>query len=181
MKDNINFEQKEFTNHSGLDSIAYKKHSTGITIVYKWYFDGIFSLIIVTFLTCFCIAFLILALYLSAQIEIVMGILLIFIPLCLYNNYYHLAGLLNRSFIDVDKNRILIKHKPLPWPGRREISVNEFNILYDKKKVLHGGQGSRDYIYILYAVLNNNDHIRLFRHLSLEEGFFIEKQIKIIN
>ena len=37
--------------------------------------------------------------------------------------YFSLAGVLNRTTIDVSRERLSIRHGPLPWPGERDLEL----------------------------------------------------------
>jgi hypothetical protein len=37
--------------------------------------------------------------------------------------YFSLAGLLNRTTVEVSRERLTIRHGPLPWPGERDLDL----------------------------------------------------------
>ena len=91
--------------------------------------------------------------------------------------YYALTGWFNRTTISVGQGRISVRHRPLPWPGNKEIDAADVKQLYAK-------EGSRPWsstsvTYELRAVTNSGRNIKIVGGLETQEqAIFIEQKIE---
>ncbi len=62
--------------------------------------------------------------------------------------YYTICGFFNRTYLRVDRQRLSISFKPLPWKGQIEFPSREIKQLFVKEKVSRGKNGN-SYTYNL--------------------------------
>lgn len=93
--------------------------------------------------------------------------------------YYTLAGLLNRTTVEVSGGALRIRHAPLPWKGNRLIPGHEISQLFCEEKQSRGKNGSVHRAYHLQAVVGHER--RRISLLSLEEpaqALYLEQRLE---
>ena len=92
--------------------------------------------------------------------------------------YWVAAGIFNTTEVRATKNRLYIKHRPVPWVGNRELDVSQIDQLYTKMKVTQN-KGSTSYSYEVHAVLKGGKQLKLISGLdSSEEALYIEQELE---
>jgi len=92
--------------------------------------------------------------------------------------YSTLAGLVNRTRIDIDPMSFSIRHGPLPWRGNRTISTLEIDQLYTMEKV-HRGKHGPHYSYQLWAKLKGAPDVKLLSGLEdRDQALYIEHVVE---
>lgn len=92
--------------------------------------------------------------------------------------YYSLCGLLNKTEIRIMRDKLVVRHFPLPWLGNREIPSNEIKQLYTQEKINQSKNG-RTITYEVNAILKSNRKLKFVSGLAQkDEGIFIEKTIE---
>ncbi|MEW6738243.1 MAG: hypothetical protein AB1489_43620 [Acidobacteriota bacterium] len=92
--------------------------------------------------------------------------------------YDTLAGLFNKSIIVISEKEILIKHKPLWWPGNKMICCEEIDQISSQKIVTNSRSGQH-ITFNLTTTMKNRDRINLLKNLpKLDIALFIEQQIE---
>ena len=90
--------------------------------------------------------------------------------------YYTLSGFLNRSWLNVDREKFTVDHGPLPWWGYLDVPVTQVGQLYCKEKP---GKSNSGPTYQLSVVLKDGRKKDLLSNLdSPEIGFYLEHQIE---
>lgn len=94
-------------------------------------------------------------------------------------SWYTLAGLLNRTRIEVEQGTLRIRHFPLPWPGNREIPVGDLSQLFCDESV-HRNKNSTTYTYNLHAMLRSGGRkLKLIGRLEKPElALFLEQKLE---
>lgn len=99
--------------------------------------------------------------------------------------YYTVCGFVNRTVVRVDRDRLTVRHGPLPWPGNRDLPVASIRQLYTEMQT-HRGKNGTTVSYRLSAVLDDGSSVKLLsgidsaavpRYLEQE----IEDRIGIVN
>jgi DNA-directed RNA polymerase subunit RPC12/RpoP len=89
--------------------------------------------------------------------------------------YSTLAGLLNRTYIEIDANEMAIWHDPLPWTGETKVPVREIAQLYCTE--VRGSKGTST--YRLFMETSDGRSKKLLSNLtSPDTGLFLEQQIE---
>jgi hypothetical protein len=90
--------------------------------------------------------------------------------------YSTLAGFLNRSHVEIDRETFSVNHGPLPWFGNLQVPVTEVRQLYCKVKP---GKQNSGPSYQLSVILKDGRKKDLISNLdSPEIGFYMEQQIE---
>ena len=93
--------------------------------------------------------------------------------------YYALAGWFNRTHIFVSHDRILVRHRPLPFLGNKTLSASDIKQLYAKKKISRRLEGDTSVTYEVHAITHGGRNVKLVRGLdSSEQALFIEQEIE---
>ncbi len=87
--------------------------------------------------------------------------------------YATLAGLLNRTRIQMDAHEMQIRHFPIPWWGNRNLLVSQLSQLY-----CECGSRKDQVSYSLSAVLRDGRRLKLFSVSSLADAKFLEQAIE---
>lgn len=94
-------------------------------------------------------------------------------------SWYTLAGLINRTRLEVAQGTLRIRHFPLFWPGQRTLPVDRISQFFVQQRV-HRNKGSVSYTYDLNAVLRPDGRsLKLLGRLeSAEQGLFLEQRLE---
>ncbi len=96
----------------------------------------------------------------------------------IFLTYTLLANLFNHTTIQVDLERFIVQHDPVPWPGEIKIPVRNLKQLYCKEKVSHGRR-TTSVTYTLAAVLSDGTEKNLLSGLeSPAVAGFIEQSVE---
>ena len=92
--------------------------------------------------------------------------------------YCALAGCLNRTHVVVSRERIAIRHRPIPWLGNKEIEASNLKQLYTKE--VHGSHKGTPYVtYEVHAIIPDDRRTKLVGSLeSREQACFVEHEIE---
>ncbi len=90
-----------------------------------------------------------------------------------------LAGLLNKTRIEVERGVMRIRHGPLPWPGNRDLRTDDIEQLFCDESV-HRGKNSTTYTYNLHAVVRGSGkRIKLIGRLQKPDvALFLEQKLE---
>jgi hypothetical protein len=92
--------------------------------------------------------------------------------------YSSLAGWLNRTRILVSRDKITVRHGPIPWPGNQEVDASTVKRLYTEEKVTRSGRGGTRRSYEVHVYSGGSD-ITLVGGLKTNlQAWFIATQIK---
>jgi len=93
-------------------------------------------------------------------------------------SYYALASWFNKSHIFVNGNNIEIRHRPMPWFGRKEIAFSDIKQLYVKERTPRYRSGTGG-TYEVQAIMQNGRTTKLVSGLETsEQAFYIEQQVQ---
>lgn len=100
-------------------------------------------------------------------------------------SYYTLCGYLNRTAVTIDRDRLTVRHGPLPWPGNRDLPVSRVRQLYCEMQT-HRQKNGTSVSYRLSAVLDDGSSVGLLSGLGspdvpryLEQ--VLEERLRIAN
>jgi hypothetical protein len=177
------------------DNLLLKKHGSHIEIIWKWSNPNLVALAVAAIALCwFAFGYLqlgemfqsgasgpILRLELGKPFPYnLMGPAIVTVMATLM--YSISAGIFNRTTIFVSRDRIKVRHGPLPWPGNSDIETRSIRQVFIKvkpaRKRLHTA-----FLHSPYDVLASNGGgrpIRLVAGLNLTglQASFIERQIE---
>jgi hypothetical protein len=66
-------------------------------------------------------------------------------------SYFAITGLVNRTVITASRDRLIVAHGPLPWPGSGTYARADLDQLYVEPKVSSGRRGTTE-TYVLCAI-----------------------------
>ncbi len=94
--------------------------------------------------------------------------------------YCTVAACLNRTVIVVERQRVSIRHRPLPWFGRMEIDASRLVRLYSiERNHAERRFGDPAVPYQVNAVLVDGRNVTLIRGLETsEQAHFIERRLE---
>lgn len=92
--------------------------------------------------------------------------------------YFTLCSFVNHTVVEVDGERLLVRHRPLPWPGAPTVPIADLQQLFSREKVSHGKNGT-SVTYELHASLRSGGVLRLLSGLDTpEQALFVEQQLE---
>ncbi|MCB1193674.1 MAG: hypothetical protein H7A23_07265 [Leptospiraceae bacterium] len=96
----------------------------------------------------------------------------------MFGTYKVLANYLNTTEIIVDREKISVRHYPLPWTGNKVVLSNDIKQLYSKP-VRHQNRNSVSFTYEVHAVLSNRTHIELVSNFETsDQALYVEQEIE---
>ncbi len=157
-------------------NMKLREEAASLELEYNWYSPKYVAFLIVV---PFCAYFLIRSDYIAGDFQQLTIPVIILIALALYIFYYSLARVLNKTIIHVTKERISVKHGPLPLKKNLELKKDDVTQLYVTQQ-----RGVNRY-YLLVAtfqvnvILKNQSAITLVKGLeSIPQARFIENKIE---
>lgn len=116
---------------------------------------------------------------LTANAPLVMSLFpLIHVAVGVGLTYSTLTGLLNRTTIEVSRNRLTIRHGPLPWVGNRSVGGREFTQLYGEE-TSKTNKGSTTYSYNLLALDREGRKVKLLGGLTeKDQVLYLEQTLE---
>jgi len=92
--------------------------------------------------------------------------------------YYTVAGFLNYTIIHVELGELSIRHRPLPWPGHKQLMATNIEQLYSREKVSRSRNGI-NYSYQVYAILHNGTKEKLLGGFSdPDQALYVEQELE---
>jgi hypothetical protein len=92
--------------------------------------------------------------------------------------YSTLAGFLNRTNVELTRDKLTVWFEPLPWLGEKTIHTADIQQLFCKEAVSRGKNGP-NYSYQLYAVAQDDREVKLIGNLdSPDIARFFEQQLE---
>lgn len=151
-----------------------------LTIEWRWFnATFIFLLFFCAFWDSFLVIWYLTAMKSGDAPSAVFVFPLIHVTVGLGLTWYTLAGLLNRTRIEVEQGTLRIRHFPLPWPGNRELSVGDLSQLFCDESV-HRNKNSTTYTYNLNAMLRSGGRkLKLIGRLEKPElALYLEQKLE---
>ncbi len=154
-----------------------KRSAYGLEIVRKWFTPAIIAL---TFFALFWNGFMSVWFYIAftkkAYIMALFGSLHVVVGLSVL--YAVLCGYFNKTHINISNGKIVIKHRPLPWFGQKNVLSRDLKQLYCKE-LIHSTKNGYSKSYSVQAITKEGKVIPLVSDLpSIEESLFIEQEIE---
>jgi predicted RNA-binding Zn-ribbon protein involved in translation (DUF1610 family) len=95
-----------------------------------------------------------------------------------YLAYATLAGFLNRTVIELNRETLRVFHEPVWWPGAKTLPITAVQQFFSKEKVRRFDNDTR-ITYELYALLQNDRQARLISGMETpDEARFFEQQLE---
>jgi hypothetical protein len=93
--------------------------------------------------------------------------------------YATLAGFLNRTWIRLQDERLIIEHGPLPWRGNKSLPAATIEQIYADRVVSRNRNGGTSQVHRLHALLKGGQRIQLlWGRLQHDDLLFIEQQLE---
>ncbi len=157
-------------------NIHLSEKSDGLSIEYSW-FKLKYLLVLLLFPLCSYIV--VQSPYVEGNINEITFPVWIIILLNIIAAYYCLTKVLNTTEIQVNYNRIVIKHGPLPMERDLIIKRSDLTQLYVTKRRLAHRYYLYSSTYQVNAILSNQHVVTLVKGLyEPEQGLFIERKIE---
>ncbi len=104
---------------------------------------------------------------------------LIHVGVGIFLTYSAIAGLVNRTYIDLDPQELSIWHSPLPWTGELTVPVKELKQFYVKQLQKSTSKGGTKIQYELHAVLQSGTSRKILGGLdSPDIPRYVEQQLE---
>lgn len=161
------------------DKISVEESVQGLSIVYRWFSWGyIFLMVFAIIWDCLLAFFYAIMIssgtapgfaYVFPLLHVIVGVFI---------TYYALAGLMNKTIVEVSRHEISVRFRPLPWPGARKVDRRDVRQLFVQEKANRGKNGTT-YTYSV-VMLDRSDHrTKLVSDLDEpEQAKFIEDKIE---
>lgn len=92
--------------------------------------------------------------------------------------YITLAGFLNRTRVEVSRDRLTIHHGPLRWPGNKDLPGRQFTQLFGEE-VIRRGKNGVTVTYDLIAVNREGTRVKLLTGLTeREQVLYLEQTLE---
>ena len=95
--------------------------------------------------------------------------------------YYTIARWLNRTRIVVSRDKITVRHGPLPWIGNKEVEASNLKQVYRVEQEHRSSKGGRTVTYEVYTLTGDGQSVKLLdglTGLTSEQALFIALQIE---
>jgi hypothetical protein len=114
----------------------------------------------------------------KSQLEMMLSWLL-FGGAAVWLTYTTLAGLLNRTRVEVRSGVLSIRHFPLPWPGNRDLPARDIEQLYCEERFGHSGKQTT-VRYLVNAILRSDGRtVKPLGELEqAQQALFLEQLIE---
>lgn len=92
--------------------------------------------------------------------------------------YYTICGFVNRTRVTLDRDRLTVRHGPLPWPGNRDVPISRIRQLYTEQQV-HSSRNGTHLTYRLSAVMDDGSSLKLLSGIdSAEVPRYLEQELE---
>jgi hypothetical protein len=142
----------------------------GLAITRRWHFDFAHGVMGASGILLLIAYFITLA---AGSTNLLFGLWLI---ASLVLIYICLTGIFNSTQVTVKQNEIVIRHGPLPWPGKRVVSSEVARIYHRKEK--QKNQVNSWFIYAVVVALKNGKELVLDTCDDESGVLFIDFQIE---
>jgi|SRR5688572_33249133 len=95
--------------------------------------------------------------------------------------YVTLAGFFNRTTVTAQRDGVLmVRHGPLPWPGKRDFAARDVAQLFVVEKRTHTRDGEPQPSYVLTAQMRNRRRVPVMKVLGapLEHVLYFEQELE---
>lgn len=93
--------------------------------------------------------------------------------------WYTVAGFVNRTTIVVSSGGLVVRHRPLPWPGNRSLLAMDLEQIYCTAGVTRNRRDGAHTTYRVNARLTNGRQVVLLRGLpEAEQALYIEQKLE---
>lgn len=158
--------------------VHVEERGRDLTITRRWFSWGY------VFLLFFCVmwdGFLVfwygVALTMDAPLPFILFPLL-HVAVGVFLTYMTIAGFVNRTTFTIERDRLIVRHGPLPWRGSVDVSTISVEQLFCTEKISRGRNGTT-VRYNVEAVLKDGRHLKVATGLDeREQALFIEQTLE---
>ncbi len=102
-----------------------------------------------------------------------------FIGIGIFMLYWGLAGVLNKTTIQIGQGWLVINHDPLPWLGAKRIETTNIVQLYTKEHISYSRNSGPNRTYQIYVILHDRTQQDLLKDITdPQQALYIEQQIE---
>ena len=92
--------------------------------------------------------------------------------------YFVIAGFLNKTYLGVTPEALFIRHRPVPWPGNRNLASADVKEVFVEKTITQHRHGRTvTQYYSVLAVTADGARVKLLGSLELAEAQFYTQQL----
>jgi hypothetical protein len=150
----------------------------GMSVSWRWYSPVLFGLLF------FCVAWdsFLLFWYGAALAGDAPWIMIVFplahVAVGVGLTYYLIAGFLNRTYVEVSRAQLSIRHAPMPWPGNLDVPGRALTQLYSTEEIRRGKNGTTT-TYALNAIDRSGVKRKLLKGLTeIEQVLWLEQALE---
>jgi hypothetical protein len=93
--------------------------------------------------------------------------------------YYTIAGFVNRTVINVNRQWLSVTHGPIPWYGNKRIDIPQVIQLFAEEVRSQNNRSGMSFSYQLNTLLRDNSKLKLLAGLpSPDIALFVEQNIE---
>jgi hypothetical protein len=93
--------------------------------------------------------------------------------------YYTIAGFVNRTVINVNRQWLSVTHGPIPWIGNKRIEIAQVMQLFAEEIRSHNNRSGLSFSYQLNTLLRDNSKLKLLAGLpSPDIALFVEQNVE---
>jgi hypothetical protein len=91
--------------------------------------------------------------------------------------YFTLSGFVNSSVVTVDREKLSVRHGPLPWPGNLDLPVEQIKQVFCEQRT-HHGRNNTSFSYVVQVILQDDTKKSLLMSTELGHAKFFEQEIE---
>jgi len=147
------------------DKIKVKEKDGNLHIFYSWFTWG-------DLLCLLGMASLNIYSFILLRIILEKPIIIIIYPIIWFLTYFYIVRVINKTVIEIKKDRLISKHGPLPWFGNQNLEGKEIKEIYSREIQ------SKTITYIVKALLKDGREVKIISFLQTPvQALFIEKKL----
>jgi len=158
--------------------MTFEKTLHGIEITRSWFTPVVWALVF------FCViwdGFLVVwyAMAFTAGAPMIAKLFpVIHVTVGLVLSYYAVASFVNKTHVTLERGILRIAHRPLPWPGARELAGMSLRQLFCKEHISRGKNGVT-VTYELWALHDDGStKTKLAAGMELEQALYLEQELE---
>lgn len=165
------------------EKVAIDQSGGGMRISYRWYRSS--SIAMMAFFMIWTIPFIAIFILLlvdgltAGEVNPAILFLLPFMTSGLFLFYVSLAGLLNKTTVEVEYGLVKIVHRPLPYFGQRVLGFGDIKRFYVRQGMSERTFGKTTQLYTLMLCPSSGKELKVVKNIdSVEAASFMERHLE---